>query len=251
MATNRINKKIYHLIVEILDGEVKTETQIRGSSKEVMAFMKKFKDKKLNFKVNELLNSENIKIEHENKSTNQTYRIRKIEYRRVESIDPDRTNLKGEYIEEKRNNAIQNTILQIETKKQISSIVDQLIKHLYVSKDLIKELKKLEIKRIQNNSFYRTYTYSEEGFDYIESTDFIIYQRKINDFGTIKIFLQNSKIDSIKIIYDGIGIFKMTKVGMFLKGKTISDMNTEIINPKEKLEEFKEFAKEVKARYKK
>lgn len=118
MTTIQINKKIYYLIIERFVNGVKSEFEVIGPSKEIMAFVKQFKDKELRFKVNELLNSEEIKIEHENKSKNQTYKIRKIEYKRVERIDPDRTNLKGENIEEKRKSIIQNTILQIETKKR-------------------------------------------------------------------------------------------------------------------------------------
>lgn len=251
MITTEINKKIYHLIVEKFENGVNSKSEIKGSAKEVMVFMKQFKDKELNFKVNELLNSKEIKIEHKNKSKNQIYKIRKIEYKRVERLDPDRTNLKGENIEEKRNYTIQNAILQIETKKQISSIADQLIKHLYISKDLKEEIKELEIKRIKSDSLYKGYVYYEDGLEYIESNSFILYQRNINDLGTIEILLSNSKIESIKIISEGIGSFKMFEFGLLLKGKAISDINREIINPKEKLEEFKEFAKEVKNRYKK
>lgn len=250
MTTIQINKKIYYLIIERFENGVKSEFEVIGSSKEIMVFVKQFKDKELRFKVNELLNSEKIKTEHENKSKNQTYKIRKIEYRRVENIDPDRTNLKGEYIEEKRNSVIQNTILQIETKKEISSIADQLIKHLYKSKDLKKEIKELEIKRIQSDSLYRAYTYCEVDLDYIDSNDFIIYHKNINYIGGIKILLQNSKIKSIKIIYGGIGSFKISEFELLITGKAVNDMDTKIINPKEKLEEFKQFCNEVKTRYK-
>lgn len=250
MTTIQINKKIYYLIIERFENGVKSEFEVIGSSKEIMAFVKQFKDKELRFKVNELLNSEEIKIEHENKSKNQTYKIRKIEYKRVERIDPDRTNLKGENIEEKRKSIIQNTILQIENKKEISSIADQLIKHLYRSKDLKKEIKELEIKRIQSNSLYRAYTYCEVDLDYIDSNDFIVYHRNINYIGGIKILLQNSKIESIKIIYSGIGSFKMREFELRLMGKAVSDIDNEIINPKEKLEELKQFCNEVKTRYK-
>ena len=250
MTTIQINKKIYYLIIEQFENGVKSEFEVIGSSKEIMVFVKQFKDKELRFKINELLNSEEIKIEHENKSTNQTYKIRKIEYRKVESIDPDRTNLKGEYIEEKRRNQRVDMVSQIKCKEEISNLADQLIKHLYRSKDLKKEIKELEIKRIQSNSLYGAYTYCEVDLDYIDSNDFIVYHRNINYIGGIKILLQNSKIESIKIIYSGIGSFKMREFELRLMGKALSDIDNEIINPKEKLEEFKQFCNEVKTRYK-
>lgn len=249
MIENKVNKKIYHLIIEILDGEVKTKTQIRGSSKEVMVAIKTFKDKYLRFKVNELLNSKEIKIEYKNNLNNKIYKIRKIEYKRIKQIDPDRENKRGENIEEKRGKMIQNSIIQTESKKEIVDIADKLIKYLYISKDFKDELKELEIKRIQSDSLYRDYIYYGENLKIIESNSSILYQRKIDENGSIEVLLQNSKIESIEIIYKGIGNFKMFEFGLLFSGRVIDDIDKEIKNPKAKVEDFREFSRKIKDRY--
>lgn len=249
--TNRINKKIYHLIVEKFENEIESEFEVIGSSKEVMTFMKQFKDKKLNFKVNELLNSKEIKIEHKNKSKNQTYKIRKIEYRRIWRIDPERTNLKGENIEEKRRNQRLNITSETEIKEKISNLANKLIEYLYMSKDFKEELKKLEIKRLQSDSLYKDYIHHEKDIDCMDLGSSILYRIKINSLGTIDVELQNSKIESIQIIYKEIANFKIFKYALFFNPKPITNINQVIIaNPKEKLKEFTQFCNEVKNRYK-
>ena len=195
-----------------------------------MIAIKTFKDKYLRFKVNELLNSKEIKVEYKNNLNNKVYKIRKIEYKRIEQIDPERTNLKGE--NEKRKNQRLNMISQIEFKKEISNLANELIEHLYTSKDFKEELKKLEIKRLQSDSLYEDYVYYEEGLECIEVNSSILYRRNINSLGTIEVVLQNSKIKSIAIIYEGIGSFKIFKFALFFNSKPTSNIDDVIIkNP--------------------
>ena len=154
-------------------------------------------------------------------------------------------------VEEKRRNQRLNITSEIEIKEKISNLANKLIEYLYMSKDFKEELKKLEIKRLQSDSLYKDYIHHEKDIDCMDLGSSILYRIKINSLGTIDVELQNSKIESIQIIYKEIANFKIFKYALFFNPKPITNINQVIIaNPKEKLKEFTQFCNEVKNRYK-
>lgn len=142
-----------------------------------------------------------------------------------------------------------NNEIILKSEKAIVNLAEKTINKLHISEKLKEEIIELEIQRIKSENLYTGYRLDKGNIMVIESDNFIVYNRKINDKGCLKILLNNSKIDSIEVIYKSIISFNVFGFSLLLNDKPKSSINEQIKYIEAKLAEFKIFCQEIENIY--
>lgn len=142
-----------------------------------MKFIKGFKNKKLRKSLSDLLDNSNIvRINYLDTYNEVLYKMSKVEYLKVEKVDPNRENKRGEKIEKKR------LIQSGRSEEIISSILKTTLTSLLFSKKLEND--------ILDMGFENKTTYEKE-----------IVNNNGDVIATLKITATNSNIKDIEFLY--------------------------------------------------
>lgn len=191
----KILKKLYKLKLSVKSkNDIFIQNYIKnGNKKELMDFVKTFKDKQLRVQLTKLLDSDVQKIRYLNPTTNDFFELSKIEYKIVNRLDPYRCNKYGENIQEKR------AVQQGKVKDKIKELSKILIDELLNSEELKKEIIKMEIERLKHEL---TGVNLQKIDNYIiKEHNNIVYVRNIDDDIYIALEVNNGKLCSVLVNY--------------------------------------------------
>lgn len=170
-------KKVFSLDL-IVESNGKSEEYYKIDNKEnLMKFIKGFKNKKLRKSLSDLLDNSNIvRINYLDAYNEVLYKMSKVEYLKIEKVDPNRENERGEKIEKKR------LIQSGGSEDIISNILKTTLTSLLFSKKLEND--------ILDMGFENKATYEKE-----------IMDNSGNVVATLKITATNSDIKDIEFLY--------------------------------------------------
>lgn len=170
-------KKVFSLDL-IVESNGRSEEYYKLDNKEnLMKFIKSFKNKELRKNLSKLLDNPYImRVNYLDAHNEVLYKMSKVEYLKVEKIDPNRENERGEKVEKKR------LIQSGRSEEIVSSILKTTLTPLLFSKRLEDD--------ILNMNFENKTTYEKE---IIDNNGEVI--------ATLKITATNSNIRNIEFLY--------------------------------------------------